>query len=738
MSDIQELENRIEQFKSMMNRMQYDLNSMESELKKLKSAEQTKSADAVQSAPIQSQQQPSQQAQPQVRPQQVQPQVRPQQVQPQYTQWQPSLQYKEQVSPQQQVRPQPGQEPKKSKLGAEGLLGKSIMGIAASILIFISIILFATLIIPMLTENLKLILMFGVSFIVTAVGLTLWIRRDSTFFLSIGACGVGSIYISLFLTHSYFHMIDKIGLYVLISLWAAGVLYLSTRKQRLFETIGNAGIFISVIFGTVSCSFSHDNSMMIVLIIYFIIGTLAYTLLRIKDRISFLINSLSSILSSIVLIVGCWNIGMYFNAKDLPHSDMYAMLGLLAAFCVSMMLFAMLREKELDILSTLAAFAFCVIHLISIRTMLMCDSKFTSNLTLLILCSNYYIFLELYTRKIREINKDCNIIFYVWKALILITSVFHLRSLDALSEYVGVFMFIIPLLVLGYLTDDKFSKIEALCLYSVLIFSLRMNDIMLLVYVVSVFGIANILWYMYKNQYSSVIKALFYLLFMIGLFLSLYNVFLFADWDFNVIGIILIFLLGGLNLAATKTLYGKNWLTTDDEKLMTVVGYTLNAILMIFGVIVLIFVHKPVEHFFVTVGLIGLALVNSLSLLKTKSTIKSVYVGIKFTILLIIILSSYYVPNYVLSIAAFLLAIAFIIIGFVMNIKSLRLYGLIVSMIFIFKLVMVDITYNNTLGNAASFFISGVLCFVISAMYNLADKKMNKEENEKTEETVSY
>jgi uncharacterized membrane protein len=65
-----------------------------------------------------------------------------------------------------------------------------------------------------------------------------------------------------------------------------------------------------------------------------------------------------------------------------------------------------------------------------------------------------------------------------------------------------------------------------------------------------------------------------------------------------------------------------------------------------------------------------------------------------------------------------------------MDIKSLRIYGLVVSMICVFKLVMVDITYENTAGHALSFFISGVLCFVISAMYNIADKKMHKEDNE--------
>ena len=80
----------------------------------------------------------------------------------------------------------------KLDISAESFLGKNIMGIAASILIFISFILFATLVIPALTDGIKLILMLAVSIGITAVGLIKWFpKKESIFFLSLGACGVG-------------------------------------------------------------------------------------------------------------------------------------------------------------------------------------------------------------------------------------------------------------------------------------------------------------------------------------------------------------------------------------------------------------------------------------------------------------------------------------------------------------------------------------------------------------------
>ena len=49
-------------------------------------------------------------------------------------------------------------------------------------------------------------------------------------------------------------------------------------------------------------------------------------------------------------------------------------------------------------------------------------------------------------------------------------------------------------------------------------------------------------------------------------------------------------------------------------------------------------------------------------------------------------------------------------------------------MLSIFKLLMVDAHYENTLGNAISFFVSGVLCFAISMIYNYLDKKMGNKD----------
>ena len=132
-------------------------------------------------------------------------------------------------------------------------------------------------------------------------------------------------------------------------------------------------------------------------------------------------------------------------------------------------------------------------------------------------------------------------------------------------------------------------------------------------------------------------------------------------------------------------------------------------------------------HFFFIAFTLATFLLNSKNLLEKRDNILAgIYVGIKFTVFLLIVLNSFDAANYVMSIASLLLAIGSIIIGFAGEYKSIRIYGLVLSMISIFKLIMIDISYANTLGHALSFFVSGVLCFVISLIYNLIDKKMQE------------
>lgn len=130
----------------------------------------------------------------------------------------------------------------------ENRLGNS-MGIIASVLIFISMVLFVTLVYSSLTDMIKVTCIFALSFAILAAGIVLMKRRTNIFTMSVAGCGMGAIFLSLFVAHIYFGMIDRIVLYILITIWAVAVFGFFQKKSYAFRVVGQAGVTIAAVFG---------------------------------------------------------------------------------------------------------------------------------------------------------------------------------------------------------------------------------------------------------------------------------------------------------------------------------------------------------------------------------------------------------------------------------------------------------------------------------------------------------
>ena len=135
-----------------------------------------------------------------------------------------------------------------NKNSAESWIGKHLMGVFASILIFIALILFASLIIPYLNDTIKIGLMFTVSLALTGFAFYEHQKRPgNTFFTALLACGLGCSYLSILVTRIYFKAIGDVAMYVLLLVWAGIILYMGKRESKLFQVIGNAGYIISAL-----------------------------------------------------------------------------------------------------------------------------------------------------------------------------------------------------------------------------------------------------------------------------------------------------------------------------------------------------------------------------------------------------------------------------------------------------------------------------------------------------------
>ena len=616
----------------------------------------------------------------------------------------------------------PGTKPVPKKSGnAESVVGIKVMGIVASVLIFISFILFAMIFVPVLPDPIKMAMMFIISGIMALVGLVVWFKqKDSILFLSIGACGIGAIYISLFVSNIYFHIVGKIPLYILLIIWAAGVLYLSKFKKLLFEIIGLAGIVISVLFGAIECANTDDSMLLGVLAIYFIVGVLAFMLLRLKDNVSLIISNISALLGAFILVI---------VAGSMDGNAMFtsAVMGI---FCIGLIILnvMMFDDKNYQYLPFL-----CLVYTINLYVALtdIVQDRYSNSIITLLVSVIIYVAVEAYYRltlknsMITGKAKGAGLV--SWELCLLIVSALCILDLNTFNEYIGLTILVIPLAVYGYLADSRQAKISALVLYGCRVLTWdNINYPLALFFVIAVFALFLVLLYKYEGQYHVAYKLVPYCLFMVGLHMCVLLIGEELDWDYEIVAPLLMLVAGVINFLAVKTPFKENVLTKENELSVRITSYVINAILMLEATILMFSVDDDIMHVMVVLMAILLFIINSYNLLKERETYKSIYVGIKFTILLICILASFGAPNYVLSIAVFALSVGFIMLGFKLQIKSLRIYGLVTTMIFAIKLIMFDIAYDNILGNALSFFLSGLMCFGISALYSVAEKKMSQ------------
>lgn len=623
---------------------------------------------------------------------------------------------------QQQVPPQNGQTmqfqrqdnyaPPKRSEDLEKRFGKTVMGIVASVLIFISIILFATLLIPALNDTIKMAVTYIVSFVICGLG---WFKlhrnRQDKFYLALTGCGMGALYISLLLSNMYFKRLGDIPLYALIAVWAVGICVLSRYNNLVFQIIGQTGIVISMIFGVILCAFNQDAGKFIVLILFYIVTSLVLYISHFKKRfndnlcahIANAINLFIILLGSIFIVDG----GHYTYLIMLAFSLTHIVVGYLCTW----------TEKECapGLIISLYGFVF-VLNMIGFVK--------DENWCAVIL----YVFMMVLgaVAEFRKAGKDWSKSFV--QVFAVVVAFIALCSVEMLMLHGMVPLLIAPLLAIGFWRSNKTLKNMALIIsFYYVIFERDIHDVEWFITGAVLVAALYALVFLCKKQYSAVYKGFVHVL---GIFFLLY-VGSAAIGNFSISNDIcyaISFVAAALfNIAIMKSPFAKNISTGEKEKegLFNII----NTLMMILG---LSMIHMDLHiliHLLVVLVTLAIFMLNSKNLLdKYPNGFGGAYVGIKFTIFMLVLLSAHEATDYVLSIACFIFAVVSIVLGFGFKYKSLRVYGLVLCMISVFKLIVMDIEYADTLGYAISFFVAGVLCFGISLLYNFVDKRMKEKE----------
>ena len=660
-------------------------------------------------------------------------QATPEQNMPPATNGQQAMQGQKQSGPVQIPRQQPLRtastiQPTKNifeKQDFEKTVGKSLMGIFASVLIFISLILFATLLLPYFNDTAKMATTYIVSFGFLGVGMyKLKKDKSNKFFLALTGCGMGALYISLLLSNMYFKVLGDIPLYILIAIWGIGVSFFAKRSNQIFQIIGELGILISVIFGCMLCTKNDDATKFLALLIFYVISSGAFYLVHYGEEFyDNLIHQIFNIINVFLLAISCLNI----VGNGAGHFETWLVLAMVAVSFASTLWHKL--EKESISFGLFGAgyvlMANGILDSLLAETKLMCWVAYLITIPLLIVVE--------WKAASRKEGK------YIVQTALLYMAVSALSLNYTLYDCALVPLLILPVVFAGFWRKNELFKYAGLVLLTVYTFdySSQYEVAHFFLEGAGITVIFGLLWWK-KEQYSKVYKYCLHGLTLLFLFVctsdTIRELFFVNKQSYGIPGICDYMVFTLFNIAMMKSAFGKNLATGEKE------NPTLYNIANMLAMTVGLFMvgnsglaDEGIWHLLLIMTVVGAFLLNAKNLLdKRDNLLAGIYVGLKFTVLMIVVLNSFDAVNYVISMVCLISAIAGIVLGFAGQYKSLRIFGLILSMISIFKLIMVDIGYDNTLGNAISFFVSGILCFAISLIYNYIDGKMK--ENQKQAE----
>lgn len=607
-----------------------------------------------------------------------------------------------------------------------------MMGIVASIMVFIGIILFVTMVYSSFSEPLKAVCIFALSFTVLGIGIYAMNRKTNVFTMSLTGCGMGAVYLSLFITHLYFGYINQFILYFLIIVWALGVYYLFGREYTAFKLIGQIGITISVIFGFAVLIWEDFNSVtwgrLIFLMVFFTLTSWFYLLadkkssgksvmacILLDETAVFFFYLLSYSMSEGViedfriwavsyLVIICVNLLFFLwkyvsfgeNKGGITNGVWYISLVLYSGVIIYGVISGCLR-------GTSGAVVFAVSVVILICMLIIELSRHNKDKIHLVSTAIIYILLLRFTYFLG--NSDINSI--IWSIYGLLLVIAGYRFCDRAAVYLSYFTLVVSLMLMPY----NWLAYAAASICAVLA------------------GLSGYKLFTCSGLYNVRIKMVYYAVIQTALYIFTYRILRLIGISYDISRAWAYVFCALLSIAACQ----KPSSFSFDEKREFEPGFfnealAVNGILMVSGGSLLYWEYNNVMRFVLIAVTAAVYFVNIKPSYEKYGDIRGigVYNGLKLTVYVFCVLKSFEFTGPVISIGWLLLAIIIISAGFKLEFKYLRVYGLGLTMFSVCKLLIFDINYDNAGIRAASFLLSGALCFVINLIYNNADKKGEK------------
>lgn len=672
---------------------------------------------------------------------------------------------------------------KNSEANFEKSIGTNVMSVLAAMLIFTGIVSLTAIVYKNFSETAKSILIISVTLLVSAIGFGLLQKKRSIFNYSVLAIGVGGVYISLIASG----VMGVLNLYILTALvigWTCLVHWQNLRYNAfIIYLIELIGFEIAIMFGLASIKDSYGIGLTLILcnIIYLELLSKSYKLKPNLSNILDIIIGLSRIrlvllitpvidegqgldIVSIYLIfialvmIGC----ALLSIKNLIKKNILV-LHIIISFIVVILSVGILNYKintmSHDVISIisnsnmmiLATLLYCFyINIIGLRKI---NVEISRNITYIIMIFGcifggmYGLFLSNLDYIIGD-NSNINYIIPIYFNILLDTTILILILLvlkytkDIFYKRLGLlFTFMHSISTLIWITIDVDYKVGILS--GILIVIVGCVELIILLRI-----LPKYLEELIKNK-SILNKALFG--FSFNMNMSICVIIPVKVWlhdiikiDYSSITAIILVAVAVYRLYYSSLNYCSDFKSIKeifDTKINNKYDWSyitfliVNTLLIAVNILCGIESWDMIDILLITLSILILTFIGSTKILK-QSNYCGIILGIKYAVVLKLLILMWNkslglsIPSIIYSVLLLTMCISFILTGWMIKNKSLRMFGLFGTMYSIFKLLFMDIYFDNPLIKTFAFIISGILCALIVWLYDRMNKEDSRENHE--------
>lgn len=594
-----------------------------------------------------------------------------------------------------------------SSSSLENRIGKYVLPIAASVLIFVALCLFGSLIQSSLTPTVKAVAMAVVSVAISVFGLVKMKKESKsyTFYAAVAGCGVGACYVSALVSYFALDVLPLTGLMSCVLIWIAIVTGLSRYKSRMFMVICYLGIVISTILCIAKWS---DSSVGLALYLVSITALYFANYSRDYKQVFWLFAQFPI----------CCGLLMHSYASN--NAGFWNIVALMVAvYAVMLVQIKHYYQKDNDLLHKLVTVLSSVTTFIGY--LLLCDyydlfgrsGNYAALLS--VMMSAAYLAFDVY------LYRNISSWFKTWSVVLAIILP-NLYYGEFYGQWIGYALPAILLIALGLYKWNRLTLIGGMVylLWMVTDSPDRLPDAC--VYLLFVLPLVAI-GYRLKENKDDMVKLSLTFMGVVALILPIsYD---WVSWHF-----IMLFLTVASMLMAMPWYVGeKNQLGSTK---FSVCAFSFNEFLYFIALMAIKNCDSRLAiglHEFGTSTWSLMLLILCAAALVARYLAQgyrqdlvgevavSIYTCAKLTIFAYIVLDRFCTLSYVFSLVGLVLAVIAVVVGFYYHLRGARLYGLVLTLLCTWKLLFYDVHFDNQWYRPVSILAAGLILLFISWLY---------------------